>query len=279
MLLIDFDSDLNRFVCNTKTPEDRRAGIDALRKIRSGSSFSVDGGRLVLTEPVALGVRQDEASGTFNWTEGAARMADTLLRNITDAPKARARVALLQQPGEADQALDDYDLREVLDQHQRVAVAAMTDPLVHGICLFDEQGAGKTVMSIHAFDRLRKLDMADSLLIFAPKNMLGEWQKDFRQFTGTAYKVTAVSGSKEDKYVDLIAPSDVYVTNYETAVNLEATLSSLVSRNRGRVTLIVDESFFVKNRDAKRSAAIRRIRSMCERCWMLCGTPAPNDAS
>ncbi|MBS1801227.1 MAG: DEAD/DEAH box helicase [Acidobacteria bacterium] len=279
MILIDVDPDCGNFVSRTKTSVERRGAIDSLRTIDPVASFRVDAGALVLSKTTALALRARPMSRDFEWTDVAARYADTLGRNFADAPKARARVLRLQQPGEADRELGQYDLREKLDLHQRIAVAAMTDPVVHGICLFDEQGSGKTVMGIHAFDRLKKMNAASTLLIFAPKNMLGEWDKDFRRFTGTAYSVNVVSGSREDKYTRLIEASDVYVTNYETAQALEDTLTSLINRKLGRVVLIVDESFFVKNRDAKRSAAIRRLRNLCDRCWMLCGTPAPNAAS
>lgn len=279
MILIDVDFDCDSFVCRTRTSVERRGAIDLLRTIDPGSSFRVDAGALVLSKTTALALRSRSMLDYFEWTDVAARYADTLGRNFADAPKARERVIRLQQPGEADRELEHYDLRETLDPHQRIAVAAMTDSVVHGICLFDEQGAGKTVMGIHAFDRLKKAKAASTLLIFAPKNMLGEWEKDFRRFTGTSYSVTVVSGSKEAKYTKLIEASDVYVTNYETAAGLEDTLTSLINRKLGRVILVVDESFFVKNRIAKRSAAIRRLRNLCDKCWMLCGTPAPNAAT
>lgn len=279
MNLIDVDPDCGNFVCRTRTSVERRGAIDSLRAIEPGVSLRVDAGALVLSKTTALALRGRPMPSDFEWTDAAVRYADTLGRNFADAPKARARVLYLQQPGEADRELEQYDLREKLDPHQRIAVAAMTDPVVHGICLFDEQGSGKTVMGIHAFDRLKKMNAASTLLIFAPKNMLGEWDKDFRRFTGVAYSVKVVSGSKEDKYSQLIEASDVYVTNYETAQALEDTLTSLINRKLGRVALVVDESFFVKNRDAKRSAAIRRLRNLCDKCWMLCGTPAPNAAT
>ena len=70
----------------------------------------------------------------------------------------------------------------------------------------------------------------------------------------------------------------MYITNYETAHLFEQPLRSFLLRKRGRVVLVVDESFFVKNRETQRSAAVRRLRHLCNRCWVLCGTPAPNNA-
>jgi SNF2 family DNA or RNA helicase len=38
----------------------------------------------------------------------------------------------------------------------------------------------------------------------------------------------------------------------------------------------VDESFFIKNPDSKRTQALKRLREWCGRAYVLCGTPAPN---
>ena len=129
-------------------------------------------------------------------------------------------------------------------------------------------------MTVHAFDRLRKMGCADALLVFAPKNMLGEWEKDFRRFTKEGYRISIVGGTKSAKYLGLIQPSDVYVTNYETAHIFSRTpLRSLIGRHQGRLVLAVDESFFVKNRSAKRSSAIRRLRRFVDRCWFCARQP------
>ena len=40
---------------------------------------------------------------------------------------------------------------EILDPPQAVAVTAMTTPGLLGLCLFDEQGIGKTLTTIAAF--------------------------------------------------------------------------------------------------------------------------------
>jgi SNF2 family DNA or RNA helicase len=39
---------------------------------------------------------------------------------------------------------------------------------------------------------------------------------------------------------------------------------------------VIDESFYAKNPRAQRSRALRRIRELCGKAFVLCGTPAPN---
>ena len=174
--------------------------------------------------------------------------------------------------------LTGYERLDVLDPHQVTAVALACHPAVRGLCIFDEQGLGKTVEALFAFDRLRGMDAIGRALIFAPKNMLLEWVHDLERFFGSQYRAAPVVGTEADKRLALDQDADFFVTNFETAVSLEIRLRQLLQREKGRGLLIVDESFFVKNAAAKRAAALRRLRRYAGRCLVLCGTPAPNNA-
>jgi len=56
-------------------------------------------------------------------------------------------------------------------------------------------------------------------------------------------------------------------------------LTSLVAGAASkRYLLVVDESYYLKNSDAQRSIATKTLRGHCKRCFVLCGTPAPNSA-
>ena len=152
----------------------------------------------------------------------------------------------------------------------------MTMPDGFGLCLFDEQGTGKTVTVVYAFDVLVARNHADVLLIVAPKSMLPEWKHDFERFHADLYRIAVVSGSRTERLRALHSEADVYVVGFETAVSMEVELVLLARRCNGRCVLVVDESYFVKNLDANRSVSARRIREWCGRAYVLCGTPAPN---
>ena len=152
----------------------------------------------------------------------------------------------------------------------------MTLPDSPGLCLWDEQGAGKTVSTIYAFDTLVERDEADFALIVAPKSMVPEWQNDIVRFKGDLYRTVVATGDRDTKLAKLQAQPDVIVTNYETVVSLEDELRNMLRLRPGRWVLVVDESFFAKNLDAQRTRALRRLREWCGRCFVLCGTPAPN---
>lgn len=188
-----------------------------------------------------------------------------LLRAIKEGGAEFARQHILDSAG-----------LETLDSHQIVNVAAMTVPGGFGLCVFDEQGAGKTVTFIYALDLLMERDEADFALIVAPKSMVSEWPKDLNRFRGDLYRVAIIGGSPKEKSAVINSGADVLVTNFETAVSLEAQLKSLLRSRPGRCVLAIDESFFIKSLDAKRTRALRRLREWCGRSYVLCGTPAPN---
>ena len=164
----------------------------------------------------------------------------------------------------------------VLDHHQVVNVAAMTTPGGFGLCVFDEQGAGKTVTFIYAFDLLVSRDEVDAALIVAPKSMVPEWRNDFYRFLPGMYKVAVVSGSQQQKLRAIRGGADILIINFETAVSMECDLKAILRSQGRRYTLTIDESFFVKSISAKRTKALRRLREWCDRAFVLCGTPAPN---
>ncbi len=149
----------------------------------------------------------------------------------------------------------------------------------YGLCLFDEQGAGKTVSAIFAWDTLVARREFDRMIIISPKAMVAEWAGDLERFTGGLYAVTQVTGSAREKRRALRASADIYVSNFETVATLSDQMLSVVRGGDRRTLLVVDESFLVKNPQAIRSRAVRLLREWCERCLVLCGTPALNAAA
>jgi SNF2 family DNA or RNA helicase len=214
----------------------------------------------------------------IKWSADARRF----IANRSDAarayPDVLSRLRAIKAGGAelARQNIYDSAGLETLDAHQIVNVAAMTVPDGFGLCVFDEQGAGKTVTFIYALDLLMERDEADFALIVAPKSMVGEWPKDLNRFRGDLYRVATIAGSPKEKSIAINSGADVLVTNFETAVSMEAQLKSLLRSRPGRCVLAIDESFFIKSLDAKRTRALRRLREWCGRSYVLCGTPAPN---
>jgi len=214
----------------------------------------------------------------INWTDAASRFVENRMHTQEAYPRVLQEVREIIQGGatSARERLLGTRGLEVLDDHQLVNVAAMTVKDGFGLCIFDEQGAGKTVTLIHAFDVLVAKDEVDFALIIAPKSMTPEWPRDFERFTGDQYPTVVLTGSHRAKAQALGSKPEVVITNFETAISMEAELAATLRWHRGRSILVVDESFFIKNPDAKRARSIRRLREDTGRAFVLCGTPAPN---
>lgn len=230
-------------------------------------------------------LRVDFASGNvlldahvdgIEWSAEAARALGNRadLREGASTVLTEVRRRQSEGPERARAVLGDGGLIELLDDHQAINVAVMTTPGGWGACIFDEQGTGKTLTVIAAFDVLVERNEADVLLVVAPKSMVAEWAVEFGRFTGDMYTVAVTQGTRREKARALSVGADVVVLNYEGAVTLSNDLRLLT--RRARVALVVDESFNVKNPDAQRTMALADLRESCARCFVLCGTPAPN---
>ncbi|MDE0031214.1 MAG: DEAD/DEAH box helicase [Deltaproteobacteria bacterium] len=256
-----------------------RAMRDGLGLDGTGLRRSAEGVRV----PAAIAWRLDElGSGVqMNWTPEARRFVENRRHVASVHSEVFANLLRIRREGAglAERMVADSASLDVLDQHQVVNVAAMTLPDSPGLCVFDEQGAGKTVTFIFAFDLLVERDEADLAVIVAPKSMIGEWPKDLGRFRGDIYRTVVLTGTAREKRRLLAESADVLVTNFETAVTMEPELRALMRARPGRTVLAIDESFFIKSLDAKRTRALRRLREWAGRAYVLCGTPAPNSPS
>lgn len=187
-----------------------------------------------------------------------------------------ARIEALQLlNGESRIDLPEY-WQSVLDPAQITATAAMTVQNLMGLCLFDEQGSGKTVMTIAAFDILRDRGEVDAMIVVCPKSMISEWQKGINVFCPDKYNIVLSEGNRKQKYGAALRSFDVLVVNYEGVEPMLISLLAIASAKK--FLLVIDESYYLKNSESIRSAHTLRLRSECQRCFVLCGTPAPNTA-
>lgn len=254
---------------------DRRVLEQALKTARPDLVVRRAGRRLVVPWSGAAGLGPETLSG-LEWTPEAIRAVANRRGIRSAASSVLAEVDSIRARGieGARMVIADSSVAQTLDDHQALNVAVMTTSGGWGACVFDEQGTGKTVTTIGAFDVLVERNEADVLIIAAPKSMVGEWAAEFHRFTGDLYRVAVADGGRRDRAAAIQSGADVVVLNYEGVVALLPDLILLAKRCR--VVLVVDESFNVKNPDAKRTAALAEFREWCTRCFVLCGTPAPN---
>jgi SNF2 family DNA or RNA helicase len=269
---------LDRLVVTPREPGERHALRRALKDALPGVRVHRAAEGLWIRghdSDALLGV---DVGPDLRWSEEARRFAENRRWVKAVHGRLRQQVQAVLSGGRslAEAHLAGAHGLDVLDDHQWVNVAAMTLPEGFGLCVFDEQGVGKTVTFIFAFDVLAARDEVDFALIVAPKSVVSEWPRDFARFKGDLYRVVVAAGTRQDKRLALRSGADVIVTNFETALVMEDELRPLLRSHGNRAILTVDESFYVKNLDAQRTRALRRLREWCGRAFVLCGTPAPN---
>jgi SNF2 family DNA or RNA helicase len=233
-------------------------------------------GRLIVPIEAASSLLEILGFEGVIWDE--AILSSTQLKQDHRESQLKARSEVEQALKAPYIALNDYARVQRLDPHQVEAVAAIVSPSLKGIAIFDEQGTGKTITALAAFDCLRERGKVRRLLVIAPKSVLTAWQVQCAEFLDGRCRVIQLVGSAAIRRRSLLSPHDIVLVNYETAVASEELLRTVVSAQPANYMLVIDESYFVKNPDTARARMARRLRATCERAVILCGTPAPNSS-
>lgn len=254
------------------------------RRVRPGAARRDGSGIVAPARQLTWLLNPGEAEALDVDLDAGARRALEVRRRASGVHEEYRRHVLVLRDGGVNLARAELVARptgqelDMLDDHQVVNVAAMTAPEGYGMLLFDEQGAGKTVSVIFAFDRLVGLNLIDTMVVVAPKSMVGEWANAIREFMGDRYRVEIIEGSGVERARRVDSGADVVVMNYEAIPTIRDTLLLRLRRHPDRALLVVDESFAVKNPQARRTRDLESIRDWFARVWLLCGTPAPNTA-
>jgi hypothetical protein len=132
--------------------------------------------------------------------------------------------------------------------------------------LADEQGLGKTVEALAALEA----DGAFPAVVVCPASLKLNWERETARWLPHR-SVAVVEGR-----VAVPPRADVLILNYEVLANHRESLA----RRRPRA-LVLDESHYVKNPQAKRTRAVRRLAETMEHDALrlaLTGTPVLNHA-
>jgi superfamily II DNA or RNA helicase len=140
-----------------------------------------------------------------------------------------------------------------------------------GAGLFLDPGMGKTVVSLAAFDILKKEGMAKTMLVIAPlKPAYDTWPREPKKWRQYAHlNVSVLHGAKKkDRLGDRV---DIHVINPEGLT----WLFNQPNRPSWDI-LCVDESTKFKSSTSKRFKLLKKHLPEFSRRWILTGTPAPN---
>lgn len=242
-------------------------GVDQVLTIR---------GRFVIPNSCAAAIADEFGPDEARWDDSAWAVVMDHRRRLETAEAARVGIeAALARP---EQALGDYGRLGDLDAHQVKAVAAISVVGLPGFALFDEQGAGKTISVLAAFDHLYDQAIVRRLLVVAPKSVLSAWTDDLEKFLQGKYQVVVVTGPAARRRQLIRGDHDILLVTYDGLARDRIWLETRLASEPRAYMLVADESYMVKNKDTARAWAVSTLRPYCERAVVLCGTPAPNSA-
>ena len=248
-------------------------------------NFSGTGGRMLrFISCIRRNVRDDcvrQRIGSVSIPESAvAAVADCAREFGVDLSAFSETINLFQSHEDARLAAmkivaenDDSGVPErwdFLESHQKTAVNAMAQKDLLGACLFDEQGTGKTLTALAAFDMLKERGEIDFMMVVAPQSALNAWRDDAQKIPSASDIKISVVGSGDRALRDR---ADIYALSYD-ALNSRRVVAKATA-GRGKCLLVIDEAFKVKNPGTVRAESVRELRSVCARAFVLSGTPAP----
>jgi superfamily II DNA or RNA helicase len=165
------------------------------------------------------------------------------------------------------QRLDTSRLKESLRLRGYQSFGARFALVQRRVILGDEMGLGKTIQAIATMAHLAAAG-STHFLVVCPASVLINWTREVAQHSRLA--VIALHGS------DRAREAALWRRRGGVAVTTFGSLSTLMKTPPKPALLVVDEAHYVKNPDAKRSQAVRRIAASSERVLFLTGTPMEN---
>lgn len=146
--------------------------------------------------------------------------------------------------------------------------------------IFDEMGVGKTKQAVDAASILYQNNkLIDTVIVVCPKSVRGTWDNEDRgeiaKHCKSDYAVIRYETSIKRNFPKLEGSLLWITVSYSI---LRTRINDLLSKlGTGRkILLIVDESSYVKSPKAKQTEAVKALRQVCERCFILNGTPYAN---
>lgn len=137
-----------------------------------------------------------------------------------------------------------------------------------------EQGLGKTLVAIEAFQRVRKEGSASRLLVICPNSLKRNWASELARFAPDL-EATIIEGPPRRRRQALDESSTpVLIISYETARAEITTILAVLERRP--TALVLDESHATKTWRSLTSVAARHLAPHCPYRWLLSGTPVTN---
>jgi len=137
-----------------------------------------------------------------------------------------------------------------------------------------EQGLGKTLVAIAAFQRVLAEGKAARMVVICPNSLKRNWASELSKFA-CDLSWAIVEGAPAARRKQLAnTGAHVVILSYDTARAEVAGVLALLGR--GRTVMVLDESHAVKNRQSLASISSKHFAEIASYRWLLSGTPITN---
>lgn len=140
--------------------------------------------------------------------------------------------------------------------------------------LGDEMGLGKTMQALAAMVHRAERDRGARFFVVAPAGLLINWEREVQRFTALVPRLL-YGDELERNLADWIGEGGVAITSYATLRSADIG-AVLEARGEGVDLCAVDEAHFIKNPEAGRTQAVRRVLERSEFTVLMSGTPMEN---
>lgn len=177
------------------------------------------------------------------------------------------------------------------------------------VLLGDEMGLGKTMQAIAAMAHL-KAQGFNRFLVVCPVSVLVNWGREISKHSKME-TMEIYGNDREEEYKRWLENGGIAITTFETLTRLDLDLLSSSSKSDSQTAnseteesdttnsdttdavindsednsstpskiidmLVVDEAHYVKNPDAKRTIALKKVSENTDHCVFMTGTPLEN---
>lgn len=153
--------------------------------------------------------------------------------------------------------------------YQEESVERMVDTgcMLLGLCM----GAGKTISTIAAVERLIARDEVDRCLVVVPSSLKYQWMREINRFTDSRVLVIDGSPKARERLWRSCISSQYVIVNPESLARDTAHLKGLKWD-----CMVIDESTMIKSRSAKRSKLLKKLGKSIPYRFALTGQPIEN---
>lgn len=142
--------------------------------------------------------------------------------------------------------------------------------------LFDEQGLGKTKITIDTTLRNFSEGTIESAIVVCKKSLIATWQDEIAKHS--RLRAIVLRGTANQKGLHYMWFAHFYLINYDLVASEEERLKKFLLTRP--MALVLDESQRIKNPDSKATKALHRLAPYAKKRLIITGTPianCPND--